>query len=234
MKSPSTNDTNIESLNAWEANAEFWDSRMGDESNSFHREIVLPHTEELLDIKSDDFVLDIACGNGNFSKRMAEQGAQVVGFDYSPKMIELAKIRRADVLDKVIFKVCDATKYEQLMNLRQEKPFTKAVANMAIMDISDIELLFKAVFDMLCGNGIFVFSTHHPCFTYPNRDYFTSCVHKGIAIEGQPVLQNYYHRSIQDIFNLALKYGFIIDGFYEVPFHGEDTPIIMIVRFKKL
>ncbi len=32
---------------------------MGDESNSFHREIVRPHTEELLEIKADDLVLDI-------------------------------------------------------------------------------------------------------------------------------------------------------------------------------
>lgn len=234
MKNISTQDTNIESLYVWETNAEFWDSKMGDESNSFHREIVRPHTEELLEIKSGDLVLDIACGNGNFSKRLADQGAQVVGFDYSPKMIELAKIRRADVLDKVILKVCDATKYEQLMSLQQEKPFTKAVANMAIMDISDIEPLFKAIFDMLSENGIFVFATHHPCFTYPNNDYFTSCIHKGVAIEGQPMLQNYYHRSIQDIFNFAFKCGFIIDGFYEVPFHGEDIPIIMIVRLRKL
>ncbi len=226
-------DTNIESLNAWETNAEFWDNQMGDESNSFHREIVRPHTEELLDIKIDDFVLDIACGNGNFSKRLAEQGAKVVAFDYSSKMIELAKIRRADILDKVIFKVCDATEYNQLINLRQKNPFTKAVANMAIMDISDIEPLFQAVFDMLCENGIFVFATHHPCFTYPDKDYFTSCVYKGVAIEGQPVLQSYYHRSIQDIFHLAFSCGFILDGFYEVPFQDEETPIIMIVRLKK-
>ncbi len=224
----------MESLDAWETNAEFWDNQMGDESNSFHREIVLPHTEELLEIKTDDLVLDIACGNGNFSKRLAEQGAKVVGFDYSPKMIEFAKSRRADVLDKVIFKVCDATDYNQLMNLYQKKPFTKAVANMAIMDISDIEPLFKAVFDMLCENGIFVFATHHPCFTYPNEDYFASCVHKGVAIDGQPMLQSYYHRSIQDIFNLAFNCGYILDGFYEVPFQGEETPIIIIVRLKKI
>ncbi len=226
-------DTNSDSLKAWETNAEFWDQKMGNESNSFHRDIVRPRTEELLEINSDDLVLDIACGNGNFSKRMAEQGAQVVGFDYSPKMIEFAKIRRADVLDKVIFSVCDATDYEQLINLQQERPFTKAVANMAIMDISDIAPLFKAVFCMLGENGIFVFATHHPCFTYPNKDYFTACVHKGIAIEGQPALQNYYHRSIQDILNHAFRSGFIINGFYEVPFCGEDTPIIMIVRLKK-
>jgi hypothetical protein len=55
-------------------------------------------------------------------------------------------------------------------------------------------------------------------------------IHKGFAIEGQPVLQNYYHRSIGEILNIAFKTGFIVNGFYEIPFNGEKTPIIMIVR----
>lgn len=72
--------TSDKGLFAWEANAEYWDTYMGDESNFFHCDIVRPHTEELLAIQADDFVLDIACGNGNFSSRMAKQGAQVVAY----------------------------------------------------------------------------------------------------------------------------------------------------------
>ena len=34
-------------LSAWEGNAEFWDNKMGDASNDFHRNLVRPHTEEL-------------------------------------------------------------------------------------------------------------------------------------------------------------------------------------------
>lgn len=221
-------------LKQWEANAEFWDNNMGDESNFFHCDIVRPHTEELLEIDSRDLVLDVACGNGNFSERMAKQGATVIAFDYSSKMIELAKKRRKNVLDKVEFRVCDATNYEELLSLKQTRSFSKAVANMAIMDIADIEPLFKAVYEMLEERGIFVFATHHPCFTYPKHGYFINCIHKGISIEGQPVLQNYYHRSVEEILNIAFKAGFIMNGFYEIPFHGEKTPIIMIVRLCKI
>ncbi len=224
---------NDNGLFAWEQNAEFWDNQMGDESNFFHRDIVRPSVEELLKINSNDLVLDIACGNGNYSSHMARQGAKVIAFDYSAKMIELAIKRRTDVLDSVKFNVCDATKYDELLKLKQKKPFTKAVANMAIMDISEIEPLFKAVYDMLDADGIFVFATHHPCFTYENDDYFTTCTNKGIAIEGQPVLQNYYHRSIGNILNLAFDSGFYLDKFYEVPFFGQNTPIIMTVRLIK-
>ena len=222
-------------LSAWEENAAFWDNKMGDESNDFHRNLVRPHTEELLDVKSGDLVLDIACGNGNFSKRLAENGARVVAFDYSAKMIELARKRRHDVLDRVDFRVCDATNYDELLKLKQDKPFDKAVSNMAIMDISNIEPLFQAVAVMLRKGGAFVFATHHPCFTYPDDpsgDYFTSCVGKGEAISGQPVLQNYYHRSLQEIFRVAFQVGFVMDGFYEVPFPGQTIPIIMVVRLR--
>ena len=178
--------------------------------------------------------MDIACGNGNFSKRLVENGANVVAFDYSPKMIEFAKKRRVNFLDKIYFSVCDATDYDELLKLKQERPFDKAVANMAIMDISEISPLMKAVYEMLASDGVFVFATHHPCFTYPNEDYFTACINRGEAVDGQPVLQNYYHRSMEDIFHEALDVGFCIDGFYEVPFKNQKTPIIMIVRLRKL
>ncbi len=220
-------------LAAWEENAAFWDEKMGNESNYFHRNIVRPNVEKLLNIKENDLILDVACGNGNFSERMAEQGAYVVAFDYSATMIKLAAKRRQGVLGKVEFHVCDAANYDKMLELKKDRPFNKAVANMAIMDICEITPLFRAVYDMLEQNGIFVFATHHPCFTYENGDYFTSCINKGVAIEGQPSLQNYYHRSLSDILNTAFDAGFVLDGFYEAPFEGEKTPIIMTVRLRK-
>src|SRR3712207_2734490 len=81
-----------DSLKAWEANAQFWDNRMGDDSNEFHREVIRPKVSELLDIKENDFILDIACGNGNYSAYIAEKGADVVAFDYSPKRSEERRV----------------------------------------------------------------------------------------------------------------------------------------------
>ena len=79
-----------ESKKIWEKNAQFWDNAMGDESNEFHREVVRPKVTELLSPNPADYILDIACGNGNYSSYLAQRGASVVAFDYSKKMIELA------------------------------------------------------------------------------------------------------------------------------------------------
>lgn len=223
------------SLKVWEANAEFWDSSMGPHSNEFHRLTVRPKVTELLNIQSDDFILDIACGNGNYSSYLAERGVSVVAFDYSSKMIELAKNRQAHFADKIEFVVADATDDKSLLSLRRQKSFTKAVSNMAVMDISEISTLFRCVNQLLAADGVFVFATQHPCFVTLTEKYMTPHSYYGEAIKGQPQEQCYYHRSLQDIFNICFQNGFAIDGFYEECFgDNKEIPTVIIVRARKI
>lgn len=78
---------------AWNRIAPWWDDRVGAEGNDFHQLLVAPATERLLALKPDEVVLDIACGNGQFSRRMAELGARVVAVDFSEAFIDRAKAR---------------------------------------------------------------------------------------------------------------------------------------------
>ena len=138
-----------ESKMIWDQNAEFWDYTMGDESNDFHRNVVRPKVTELLNPNSSDYILDIACGNGNYSAYLAEKGISVVGFDYGEKMIELAKKRRKHNTDRIEFYVADATNEISMKTLKRNRMFTKAVSNMAVMDITDIKPLFTAVYNLI-------------------------------------------------------------------------------------
>ena len=149
-------------------------------------------------------------------------------------MIELAKKRQHRYLEQIEFCVADATNESSLLALRRKKPFTKAVSNMAIMDISDIEPLFRSVNQMLIDQGSFVFATQHPCFVTLTKQYMTPHSYYGEAITGQPKEQCYYHRSMQDIFHLCFACGFVVDGFYEECFAHEEIPEIIIVRAKKI
>lgn len=222
-----------ESLKAWEANAKFWDDNMGEHSNQFHREVVRPKVTELLCPQAGELILDIACGNGNYSAYLAGRGVRVVAFDYSSSMIALAKKRQEKYLPQISFYVADATNADQVMALKQERPYDKAVSNMAVMDIADAAPLFQSVSRLLDKQGIFVFATQHPCFVTLTKQYLTPHSYKDIAIEGQPVKQCYYHRSLQEIFQLCFDNGFIIDGFYEESYRGKEIPDIIIVRAKK-
>ena len=55
---------------------------------------------------------------------------------------------------------------------------------MAIMDITDIEPLLMAVYELLQESGIFVFATQHPCFVTLTEKYMTPHSYYDIAIEG--------------------------------------------------
>ncbi len=222
-----------ESRRAWDANAEFWDAQMGDESNEFHRTVVRPGVSRLLDVSAGDLILDIACGNGNYSAWMAERGARVVAFDYSEPMIQLARKRQARFSEQIEFFVADATSKDSLMALKRERPFTKAVSNMALMDITDLSALFSCVSELLADQGIFVFSTQHPCFVTLTEQYMTPHSYYGEAISGQPQKQCYYHRSMQDLFSLCFTNHFVIDGFSEACFRNKERPDIIIVRARK-
>lgn len=174
------------SIIAWEANADFWDKAMGDNSNEFHRLTVRPKVNELLKATADDYILDIACGNGNYSAYLAAQGISVLAFDYSQRMVDLARKRQVLFSERIEFCVADATKSSDLMSLKRSKPFTKAVSNMAIMDISHIDNLFRCVNKLLAKDGYFVFSTQHPCFVTLTEKYMTNHSYYGEAIPGQP------------------------------------------------
>ena len=219
-----------DSLRAWEANADFWDSYMGDQSNQFHREAVRPGVTELLDPRPGDFILDAACGNGNYSAYLAERGARVVAFDYSPRMIKKKKKRRSQFAESIEFLTADAADEQDLMGLRRDRPYDKAVSNMAVMDISDAAPLFRCVGRLLAPGGIFVFATQHPCFVTLTDRYLTPHAYYGEAIGGQPQKQCYYHRSMQDIFALCFQNGFVIDGFYERTCEEKEIPDVIIVR----
>ena len=154
---------NQEVQEIWNQNAEWWDEQIGSEGNNFHRTLIVPATERLLALQKDELVLDIACGNGQFSRRMAQLGAQVVALDFSEKFIGRAKARSTGYTDRITYRVIDATDTDQLMTLGKRR-FDAAVCTMALMDIATIEPLASTLSQVLKAGGRFVFSLMHPCF----------------------------------------------------------------------
>ena len=85
--------------------------------------------------------------------------------------------------NKLNFVLADATDRKSILELKRNRAFTKAVSNMAIMDITDIEPLLMAVYELLQESGIFVFATQHPCFVTLTEKYMTPHSYYDIAIE---------------------------------------------------
>jgi 2-polyprenyl-3-methyl-5-hydroxy-6-metoxy-1,4-benzoquinol methylase len=225
---------------AWNANAQHWDERMGDDGNDFFNILCWPVITSLLDPEASSRVLDIACGNGLTSRRLAQLETQVTGFDFSSNLIELANQRSTQYSKQITYHVLDATDEAQLLTvLAPRGPFDSALSNMALFDMPEIEPLFRALRKLLKPGGIFVFSLMHPAFNNSSAAlmaeqwddgeihmryavkvsrYMTQFQSKGLALRNQPKPQLYFHRPLQDYLNVAFQNGFVLDGFAERAF----------------
>jgi 2-polyprenyl-3-methyl-5-hydroxy-6-metoxy-1,4-benzoquinol methylase len=234
-----------ESRSIWDANAEAWDARIG-AGGGWQTTLIAPTVERMLALQPSERVLDIACGNGIFSRRLAELGAFVVAADFSPRQIEFARQRTAEHADRIEYHVADATDEAQLMALAGPtgQPFDAAVCNMALMDMPVIEPLFRAVARLLRPGGRFVVSVMHPCFNGQSiamqaelPDYAEEPVHsikvsrylsaettRGLAIASQPVQQYYWHRPLHALFNAAFEGGLVMDRLEEPGLTDGDAP----------
>jgi len=235
-----------ENRRIWDANATWWDDRIGD-GNVFQDLLIEPPTERLLDVRPDDRILDVACGAGRFTRRIASLGARVVAFDGSTAFVARARERTpADA--PIEYCVLDAANDEQMRSLGVGG-FDKAVCTMALMDMPEIGPLFRGLARVLRPGGAFVFSVLHPCFHSPPMQrfaeiydeadgrsgaragikvssYLSPSARKTEGILGQPEPQFVFHRPLSLLLQPGFDAGFAVDAFAEprLPFDETRKP----------
>jgi ubiquinone/menaquinone biosynthesis C-methylase UbiE len=236
---------NDETRAVWDANAEVWDAKMADAGNDFVNVLQWPAIQPLLNIQPGQRILDIACGNGLFSRRLAAHGVEVVAFDFSSELIRLAKARDSK---NITYHIVDVTNESAVLALG-ERTFDSALCNMALFDIADIKPLFRTLPRLLKPRGCFVFSLTHPAFNNSSSvhvaeewdeegirmrysvkvsRYMTPYHARGVALRNQPKPQLYFERPLQYYLNLGFENGFVLDGFEERAFpegHPQSSPL---------
>jgi 2-polyprenyl-3-methyl-5-hydroxy-6-metoxy-1,4-benzoquinol methylase len=236
-------DLNEETRNLWDQKAAFWDEKMGD-GNDFQRLLVGPASERLLNLQPGETVLEIACGNGVFSRRMAVLGVHVIATDFSVQFLERARARPCEYAERIEYHLLDATQEDQIVAFGKQR-FDAAVCNMAIMDMTEIDPLMRGIRQVVKPGGRFVFSLTHPCFnhngmsfcveeaplngemvtTYSIKitNYLHSAPQKGVGMVGEPVSHYYFDRPLHILFNACFRAGLILDGLEEPAFnHPHD------------
>jgi 2-polyprenyl-3-methyl-5-hydroxy-6-metoxy-1,4-benzoquinol methylase len=235
---------NRETRQIWDLKADHWDGRMG-EGNAFHRVLVGPAAERLLAVRPGELVLDVACGNGVFSRRLAALGAHVVGTDFSARFLELARARTTEHAERVEYRLVDATDEAQLLALGEGR-FDAAVCTMALQDMVVIEPLLRTLPRLLTPAGRFVFAVPHPAFNYPGGTlvglelddrqgqlvetryvkitrYLDVPPVKGMGMVGEPAPHYYFHRTLSRLFGACFAAGFFLDGLEEPAFPTESA-----------
>jgi SAM-dependent methyltransferase len=235
--SPNPRQDNDASREAWDANASFWDERMGD-GNAFYDALVWPATERLLAARAGHRVLDIACGNGVTSRRLAQAGVTATAVDFSTAMLSRARAR-GDGEGLIKYVHLDCTDEGALQTLGKGV-FDAAVATMALHDMAQVAPLFRGLAAVLKPGATFVFSVPHPAFNSTHavmvseledvdgelrrslsikvRQYLEPTVTRGVAMDGQPRAQPYFNRPLSVLLGAAFDAGFVVDGLEETAF----------------
>ena len=240
---------NIKQLNddgreLWNQKARFWDQLHGDAGNCFHRRLVEPSILQLLELRPGEAVLDIGCGNGALTRRLAQLGGEITAIDYSDGMLDTARARGTGPTDNIEYRLVDATDVDALLGLGLGR-FDAIVCSMALMDIPIVAPIFDASSRLLRPDGRFVFATMHPAFNSNNpifihekedrdgtvSDYFGVKIREylnvppvlGSGAPGEPAPHYYYHRTLSELLGEAFAAGFILDALLEPSFAPEDA-----------
>lgn len=237
-----TNDANELARAAWNANAAYWDNYMGDDGTDYVNYLIWPATQRLLDIRPDTRILDIACGNGLYARRVAALGANVTAFDFSAAMLAKAQKTPYSTIGRIDYREVDATDREAVLSLG-EAMYDAAMCHMALFDMADIAPLLQTLPRLLKPGGLFVFSILHPVlngahvvkvaeqcdeggdtftrYSLRIEKYLTPRVDKEVALRGQPWRQPYFHRPLHQIFGACFHAGFVMDALEEPSFPTE-------------
>jgi ubiquinone/menaquinone biosynthesis C-methylase UbiE len=213
-----------------------WYSDHVDEDDTYHAKVVGPNLMRMLAVAPSETVLDLACGEGYFSRLIQAESAEVCGADIAPELIEQAKAKSGGI--EYVVAPADKLPYE-------DSRFDAVTCVLALQNMERIETVFKEVARVLRPAGRFVAVINHPAYRINKRsswgyDEALQLQYRRVdgyltpskaSIEMRPgskasVTTVSFHRSLQDHMKALRGAGFVVTRLEEWISHrqSEDGP----------
>lgn len=103
----------------------------------------------------DGLVLDLGCGTGAMTERLAAAGYDMIGVDNSEEMLEIAMEKRAASGRDILYLLQDMREFELYGTVRAVVSVCDSMNY--ILDLEDLTQVFRLVNNYLDPGGIFVF-----------------------------------------------------------------------------
>jgi ubiquinone/menaquinone biosynthesis C-methylase UbiE len=210
-------------------------------------EFVLPGLFELIGNTRGSKICDLACGQGVLARRLARQGAHVVGVDLSHALLQIAhREEHADPLG-ITYLHDDAQHLHRLA----DATFDGVVCNLALMDIAYLPNAASTTWRILRPGGWFVFALLHPCAPVSSAEgtlvhAFHNYFEEGFWRSGNPASVRgwvgAYHRTVSTYLNSFLSVGLCLErvlepqarGPFAASIQGYDrVPVVFLARWRK-
>jgi len=144
----------------WDSAAEAWVDFIRGGKDYYRDGLNNPAAFKLIGDVRGQVLLDLACGEGYNTRILARKRAQVVGADFSEKLIEFARQEEAKEKLGIRYYITDG------MDLKEFSSdyFDLVTCFMALQDIENYEKAVAEVARVLKNQRRFIFSIPHPCF----------------------------------------------------------------------
>lgn len=221
-----------ESKTSWGKVVGWYSDYLETTEDSYQKQVILPNLLRVLGSKPGR-VLDIACGQGFFTRAIAKAGATVEGTDISKALVAEAK----RLSPELAFHVAPANK----LSFAKDGSYNAATIMLAVQNIEDIFATFAEAARILAPQGRLILVIMHPAFRNPQKtswgwdeehktqyrrvDAYLSTsraeliVHPGRAKSEVTVS---YHRSLQDFSKALTKANFTITKLEEWVSHKKS------------
>lgn len=220
---------------SWNSVAGWYDDML-EAGGTYQSDLMLPNVMRLLGLKKGERVLDLACGQGFFSREFFKAGASVTGVDLSNNLVALAE--RQSPKD-IRFVAAPADRLSFLPDGSMD-----AVACIsAIQNIKNVAGVFAESFRILKKGGRMLLVMNHPAFRIPKRsswgfdeekkiqyrrvDEYISESESAITMNpGSTVSETTvsFHHPLQFYFKALAKAGFAVTRFEEWTSNKQSQP----------
>jgi ubiquinone/menaquinone biosynthesis C-methylase UbiE len=142
---------------SWGKVSEWYDDVVND-ADSFQSQVILLHMLRLVAPHKGQNILDVACGQGFFSKAM--EVANVVGVDIGGELINIAKKTAKGHF---------FTSPSHELDMVQDNTVDVAMCILALQNIEKLNETIAEVRKKLVKNGKFIIVLNHPAFRIPKK-----------------------------------------------------------------
>lgn len=182
-----------------------------------------------------DSLVDIGCGTGWLTSRVAPRAKLVVGVDPSQESIAIARMLHAGV--SISYR---AETVEQYARRRTRPEFDTAISNMAASSAPDLQQFFSASRRLIRRNGLLIATIPHPCFwplywgyaSHPKFRYERSFAVEGkfrIRKQSTQMVTTHFHHPLELYFSTLTHAGFKVEAVRELCGRGFELPRFILL-----
>jgi ubiquinone/menaquinone biosynthesis C-methylase UbiE len=147
---------------SWQKVSKWYNKTVGDEGHYYHQHVIMPNLRRILNMKENESLLDLACGQGVLERNMNEN-IEYVGIDLASNLIKEAASKRVN--EKHKFLVADVSK-----DLPTSKTdFDNGAIILALQNIKKAFGVIRNFAKHLRKNGKLVIVLNHPIFRIPRQ-----------------------------------------------------------------